>query len=143
MKKIIYILFILGFFSCNSDSIKSPLIHEKEMAVILFDLHLTEAYVSQLKLNTTNTLDTLSYYKQLVFEKNNTSETSFNKAMKYYAQYPEKLKKIYETVKQQIHKKDLQLPHIDEFNNRQTLEIKDSMEITIKEIQPFSKMKKP
>ena len=113
------------------------------MAIILFDLHLTEAYVSQLKLNTTNTLDTLSYYKQMVFEKHNTSETSFNQAMKYYAQYPEKLKNIYEAVKQQVQEKNLQVPHIDKIDNGQTFEIKDSIEITLKEIQPFSKMKNP
>jgi hypothetical protein len=143
MKKIIYFLFLFGFISCNTGSIKPPVIHKKEMVVILYDLHLTEAYVSQLKLNTTNTLDTLSYYKQLVFEKHNTSENSFNQAMKYYAQYPEKLKNIYEVVKQQIQEKDLQLPHIDEFDNGQTFEIKDSIEIPLKEIQPFSKMKTP
>ena len=143
MKKIIYILIFFGFLNCSNDSNKPPIIYEKEMAIILFDLHLTEAYVSQLKLNTTNTLDTLSYYKQMVFEKHNTSETSFNQAMKYYAQYPEKLKNIYEAVKQQIQKKDLKLPQIDEFDNGQTFEIKDSIEIPLKEIQPFSKLKNP
>ena len=143
MKKIIYILIFFGFLNCSNDSNKPPIIYEKEMAIILFDLHLTEAYVSQLKLNTTNTLDTLSYYKQMVFEKHNTSETSFNQAMKYYAQYPEKLKYIYEAVKQQVQEKNLQVPHIDKFDNGQTFEIKDSIEITLKEIQPFSKMKNP
>ena len=71
MKKIIYILFIIGFLSCNNDVNKKPLINKNEMATILYDLHITEAYVSQLTLSSTNTLDTLSYYKQLVFKKHN------------------------------------------------------------------------
>jgi len=117
MKKIIYILFIFNFLSCNPEVIENPLIHENEMANILYDLHITDAYISQLKLNSNNTLDTLSYYKQMVFKKHNTNGTSFNQSLEYYAMFPEKIEKIYENVKKQIQELDLTIPNVDDNNN--------------------------
>ena len=143
MKKIIYTLFISVLFSCNAESNDSPEINRTEMINILTDLHITEAYVSQLKLNTSNTFDTLSYYKQLVFNKHQITETSFNRALKYYTKHPNRLENIYESVKNKFKEMDLKLPHIDVAENPKSTEIKDSIRSTINNLQPFSKKNKP
>ena len=145
MKTVFYILLIILFCSCNcnsnSKSNNSPKLNSSEITDILTELHLTEAYVSQLKLNTSNTLDSLSYYKQLVFKKHQITEKSFDQSMEYYTHHPIKLQEIYKKVKKQIQVLDLQLPHIKDTAQPIQKEINDT---TIKpsiKIKPFSKDK--
>ena len=111
-----YILLMFLLMGCNSgsDLNNSPELNSSEMTNILIDLHLNEAYVSQQKLNTSNTLDTLSYYKQLVFEKHQISESVFNQSMKYYTLHPSRLQIIYDKVKKQINDLDKTIPNIKE-----------------------------
>lgn len=140
MKSTTYILILFSLMSCNSkNSDTKPLINENSMEKILFDLHITEAYVSQLKLSSSNTLDTLSYYKQLVFEKHNVKETSFDQSMKYYSTHPMQLEDIYNNVKKLIIEKDLQIPHIDENELNETAKKRENQMSSIDSLKPFSK----
>ena len=143
MKKIIYTLFLLVFSSCNTETNNDFIIKDSEMTNILTDLHLAEAYVSQLKLNTTNTLDSLSYYKQLIYKKHQITESLFNRSMAHYSQDPKKLEKIYKEVKKQIEDLDSQLPHIDETENLILKEKQDTIESVVNKNQPFSNKNKP
>ncbi len=106
-------------------------------------LIIDEAYVSQLKLNTTNTLDSLSYYKQLIYKKHQITESLFNRSMAHYSQDPKKLEKIYKEVKKQIEDLDSQLPHIDETENLILKEKQDTIESVVNKNQPFSNKNKP
>ena len=69
------------------------------------------------------------------------NEESFNQSMEYYADYPEKLYKIYKNVKSHIQEKDLQIPHIND--NDSTSKKKEIIAASIDSLQPFSKKKTP
>ena len=139
MKKLLFIFFSFVIFSCNNKPEFEPKISIDKMTSIITDLHLSEAYVSQLKLKSSITIDTLSFYRDLVYSKHNVSEKAFNQSMKYYSDQPNILKEIYLKAKNQVKKIDLQLPHLDESKQQINSSITPSIDSINNRKESFNK----
>lgn len=91
-------LVLAGLASCVNHEVKLPkgYISEKDMALILVDVHLVEgARSGTLVLGDTNSLP--DYYAK-IYEKHHVTEANFKESFNWYTAHPEKLKAIYEEV---------------------------------------------
>jgi hypothetical protein len=101
-----FILLILLFFSFVSCKEEQPPITPAQMASILSELHLTEAYAQLTPVDMggvmkKNTDSMLVLYGH-VYKKNNIDSSSFKNALDWYHSHPDQFNKVYEQVLEKL-----------------------------------------
>lgn len=99
-------LFVL-FLSCSSgkDNIPHDIIPKDKMMTILMDIHIAEAGV-KIETSPDSTLAKANDYYHFIFRQNEVSEEDFRKSFRYYAKHPELLQSIYQTMLDEMSKKE-------------------------------------
>jgi Domain of unknown function (DUF4296) len=90
-----------------------PVLSQKQMVPILYELMLGEEYAAQLKgKDSTLGLDSLTAKKyDAVFALQQTNLNAFNSSYAYYMQHPDKMKAIYDSVDALGKRKRLEIMH--------------------------------
>lgn len=102
MKKIIgFLAIIIVLAACEKDQVPDGVIEKPKMINVLFDMHITDAY-----LNAVNNRDTLlmqahSRYNY-IFKKFEIDSVAFTKSLNFYSKYPKQLNEIYTAVSDSI-----------------------------------------
>lgn len=106
MKRILFlVLCTFIFISCKEtvfDDGKAGISHA-EMAAILTDLHIAEAYSNVLREDTGNragqkNIDSLAVYYKEVLQHHNVTLKDFEESMTYYREHPAQLDSVYSIV---------------------------------------------
>ena len=104
MKLYLSILLCL-FLACKEqkENIPQGILLKKNFGVILKDIHLEEAkFELQKNKDMQNTKNKLENSYNLIYIKHQISEEIFKKNLRFYANNPDKLEKIYSTVLEQL-----------------------------------------
>ena len=103
--KIISLILCLILLSCGAPKTKIPqdILSENSFIDILKDIHLAEA---KFELHKTkgmkNSKNELANKYRLIYKTHEVTSDDFDKTLKYYAQRPEELEKIYTLVLEQL-----------------------------------------
>ncbi len=117
------------FVSCKEEE---PLVAEDQMAAILSDLHMAEAYAQLVPKNMgdymTKNNDTLKILYSHIYKKYDLDTTKFNKALTWYKNRPKVFDKVYEKVLEELSiRKDSYQDSIIEYSDSTEVNIKDTL----------------
>ncbi len=102
MKKasLILILLVFVFISCQRSVIEKPkpLIKEKQMVEMLFDLHMAESTYKRMRYDSTLRNSSSANFYYSVLEKHEVPDSVFEKSFIYYASKPKDFEKMYREV---------------------------------------------
>lgn len=100
----IYLFILLLVFLTNcADETKEPippdhLIPKEQMIVIMADIQVTEAYILNQKLKSSQKKDTSLLYYERIFKKNEVTKIQFEESLSFYKEDLPELKKLYTQV---------------------------------------------
>ncbi|TKC06121.1 DUF4296 domain-containing protein [Pedobacter frigoris] len=97
MKQLIYIVIAFLLITGCKPGVPKDLIQPDEMAKVLHDIHITDAYVGILPDPDSVKIIAASYYKG-IYKKYNIDSALYNKSMDYYYKNPKVLDEIYTKV---------------------------------------------
>ncbi len=101
MKKINLIIFtiitLLAACSEKPVSIPEDVIKQKEMAVILTDIHLAQSAIGDLS-RTDSVTFTMKDYLAYILKKNHVKKDDLLRSLKFYSEQPEILGQVYDSV---------------------------------------------
>ncbi|WP_075603528.1 DUF4296 domain-containing protein [Saccharicrinis aurantiacus] len=113
MKYLITLLVISTcLVSCIQDRLPNGFPDEEEFAEILADVHLSEATISQLRLNNKDIDSKASAYYQGVLEKHNLTEELFDTITSWYLSHPQIYQEVYESVLSKLGHKEAEWQQI-------------------------------
>ena len=98
MKKLFFNIILLVAVSCASDQTPETVMSEQAMINFLIDLHVTEATVQNLRLNTDSAGVVFAAQEKFLFKKHNISDSKFHDSYNYYLAHPIILEEIYGAV---------------------------------------------
>ena len=102
MKKALYIsiIFLYFFISCDNKVIEkpNPLVKEKQMIEMLFDLHMAEATFNRMRYDSALRNNSSANFYYSILEKYEVPDSVFEKSFIYYASEPKKFEKMYREV---------------------------------------------
>ncbi len=84
--------------SCGKKSASDGVMSEDEMVNFLIDLHIAEANVQDLRLNTDSAQVVFSMVEKLLYKQHGTTDSIFINSYQYYLERPEQLEIIYAAV---------------------------------------------
>ena len=113
MKKFCYagLLFLL-IAGCQS-KIPGNIIPPDKMGAILYDIHVTDAYITTLASQDSAKKVSATYYKG-IYRKFDTDSARYTQSMNFYAEHPDLLSKIYETVTASLKKSKDSIDKVNE-----------------------------
>jgi hypothetical protein len=101
MKKIDFLLFtiIILFTACSEEPVSIPddVIKQKEMAVILTDIHLAQSAIGDLS-RTDSVTFTMKDYLAYILKRNHVKKEDLLRSLKFYSEQPEILGQVYDSV---------------------------------------------
>jgi hypothetical protein len=100
MGRVLVLFFAFVFFSSCGDDKPAGILPEETMVPLLTDLHLADGYSATLYSNN-STIDARTVYKA-VYSKYNTDSATVNRSLKYYAQHPVQMEKMYTTIQSNL-----------------------------------------
>ncbi len=98
MKKSFFIIIILVAIGCGSDAPPEEVMSETEMINYLIDLHIAEALVQNLRLDTDSAKVVFDVQQKFMLKKHNVSDTLVVISYNYYLEHPLVLEEIYSAV---------------------------------------------
>ena len=112
---------LILFFSCTEKPFfdpNIPTVNQELLSNVLADLHMMEVHINQSGINLVTYKDSLLFFKTIVLQKHGVNEKDFQHSLSYYAQFPENYKILYDKVKEKLLEIELQIPDVDEDENR-------------------------
>ncbi len=101
MKKINFLLFtiIILLTACSEAPVSIPedVIKQKEMAVILTDIHLAQSAIGDLS-RTDSVTFTMKDYLAYILKQNHVKKEDLLRSLKFYSEQPEILGQVYDSV---------------------------------------------
>jgi hypothetical protein len=103
-------LLFISLSACtkNSTDIPSDIIPKDSMVYIMMDVHLAEAAVKTAAADTNYKLNIRTYYDH-IYKKYNTTDSNFNKSLKFYTDNPELLEQIYQKIAEEMSRKEAEV----------------------------------
>lgn len=102
MKKALIILSLLVyiFVSCDNKVIEkpNPLVKEKQMIDMLFDLHIAEATFNRMRYDSLVRNSSSANFYHSILEKYETPDSVFERSFAYYVSNPKNFEKMYREV---------------------------------------------
>ncbi|MFM2225484.1 MAG: hypothetical protein RJA07_1686 [Bacteroidota bacterium] len=106
MKKYFLLLISYLVISCHHQSPKliadDGIIQKDTMIKLLADMHLADAAVQDLKLNTDSSKQIYKMYYQQIFNRYKTNTKQFKISLQFYTQHPDEMDMMYEKVIEEI-----------------------------------------
>jgi hypothetical protein len=101
-------LMVIGLFSCvTEDTPPQGTLSEKDMAMILTEVHLAEARTSQLNLKTQDSsLLVYNHLKNQIWTKLKVDTLVYKESYAFYVTHPNQLERIYDQVKKELEKRE-------------------------------------
>jgi len=92
------IIYLLLVFSACGNSEKDEVLDQNKMVDILIDLHLAEATVENIGLNTDSAASLYKYLEKQVYDSHEISDSLYLRSINYYMENPKQLDRIYSIV---------------------------------------------
>lgn len=104
MRPVILLCVCLSLASCSQDR---PPLSQSEMIPIVMDLHLADAFSTQVRRDTSRpgyekNYDSLSVWTLRIFAQHKISKDDFNTSMDWYRDHPDELKSLYEAAAERL-----------------------------------------
>ena len=116
MKYTIYILMLFLAISGCKPGVPKEFIQQEEMGLILYDMHVADAYVSMIYVPDSARRVAAAYYKG-IYKKYDIDSAIYAKSLSYYSEHPDLFSKVYEEVKNRLNKQKLTLVKADSLEN--------------------------
>lgn len=103
-------LLLIGFSACskNQANIPSNIIPKDSMVLIMSDIHIAEAAVKTAAADTNYKLNIKTFYDH-IYKKYNTTDSNFNKSLKFYTDNPALLEEIYQKIAEEMSRKEAEV----------------------------------
>lgn len=118
MKRILLILlaaFLLQ--SCSESEGKRPEIKKEQLVDVLFDIHLTDGYLTYKGYRVDRNRDKIESAYGYVLDKHNITPKQFHNTMKYYSKHISEYEKLYNKVIEKLTKYEGEMMKASESNN--------------------------
>lgn len=105
MKRILLMILVAFMFqSCSKTDGKRPEIGKEQLVDVLFDIHLTDGYITYKGYRIDRNRDKIEGAYGYVLDKHNITPKQFHNTMKYYSTHMSEYEKIYNKVIEKITK---------------------------------------
>lgn len=99
MKKIFWILIILTVVSCKEEEkLPEGMMDQEEMVAFLIDLHVSQAEIQNLRLETDSAAYLFKVFERYNLEKHGMDDSTFYKSFSWYLDHPQQMYDIYTAV---------------------------------------------
>jgi hypothetical protein len=104
MRRIIgFFALLILFTACGQKKTPDGIIEKSEMANVLFDMHITDAYLNQVQNNDTMLMEAHTRYNY-IFKKHQIDSAKFTNSLTYYSKNPKELDELFTIVTDSITK---------------------------------------
>ncbi len=118
MKRIVLILLVAFLFqSCSENDGKRPEIKKDQLVDVLFDIHLTDAYLNYSGYRIDRNRDKIESAYGYVLDKHNITPKQFHNTMKYYSKHISEYEKLYNKVIEKLTKYETEMMKASESDN--------------------------
>lgn len=103
-------LLLIGLSACSKKDVDIPtdVIPKDSMVFIMMDIHLAEAAVKTAAADSNYKPNIRTYY-DLIYKKYNTTDSNFNKSLKFYTDNPALLEQIYQKIAEEMSRKEAEV----------------------------------
>ena len=103
-----------ALLSCSNEDGARPEINKDELVDLLFDIHITDGYLSYTGSRVDRNRDRIQGAYDYVLRKHNVTPKQFNNTMKYYSRHTDEYEKLYNKVIEKLTKFETENLNSDE-----------------------------
>ena len=100
----LFIVLAFALLSCSNEDGARPEINKDELVDLLFDIHITDGYLSYTGSRVDRNRDRIQGAYDYVLRKHNVTPKQFNNTMKYYSRHTDEYEKLYNKVIEKLTK---------------------------------------
>ncbi len=108
MKQLIYIIFVLFFFACGSESktetteVEEGILPVEVFTDLMTDVQLLEGHLNTNRVNQVFIMDSAKNYYKEVFNRYHITEEEYKSNLKYYTARPKMLEEVYKKIEEKL-----------------------------------------